>query len=643
MKIEKLILQNIGVYVNKNTFDLQTDKPIILIGGMNGRGKTTFLESVLFALYGRRSLERSQNLEEYLHKISNVTGICAECYIEMHFSVQEQEKTTVYAVKRLWDIGKKKLLLKTQVYKNGQESLPLAENWDMFVEEILPQAIAPFFFFDGEKIADLAMAQNIANMQSSIVSLLGIDIIDQLISDLYAVSTSNQRQMKGNHFQSELETLDKQIEEKAEKLAETKLKWEQIQEAFKKLESERREMENEYAVAGGIYVESRKRFEQQKEQLQMQMEANQSQLLNLAAGDLPLKMVEPLLEEILAESELERNQQVLSIFVQYFPEFYREYSGGKKWNQDMQDFFSSVKNKAVKAKTVYDLDEETRERMREMPQILEEELAQSEDFITKGQELKKQCKEIDNYMAIQVEDEKVAALHQRLAENSYQSRELKAESKNVEAQQMELQDELENLRRLRKQLLGQVVKEQEETDDNLRIVSYAQQQIELLQVYKIRLQALKVDELAEQMTECFQKIIAKEGLIQKIDIDHKTLEFCYYNKNGQQVHYRMLSSGEKQILVIAMLWALGICSKSNFPLIIDTPLARLDSVHRLSLIENYFPKASEQVIILSTDQEITYSDYRALKKYVGKEYTLMYDEETMSSSIQAGYFGGKAV
>lgn len=105
----------------------------------------------------------------------------------------------------------------------------------------------------------------------------------------------------------------------------------------------------------------------------------------------------------------------------------------------------------------------------------------------------------------------------------------------------------------------------------------------------------------------------------------------------------MLSSGEKQILVIAMLWALGICSKSNFPLIIDTPLARLDSVHRLSLIENYFPKASEQVIILSTDQEITYSDYRALKKYVGKEYTLMYDEETMSSSIQAGYFGGKAV
>ncbi len=177
-------------------------------------------------------------------------------------------------------------------------------------------------------------------------------------------------------------------------------------------------------------------------------------------------------------------------------------------------------------------------------------------------------------------------------------------------------------------------------DENLRIVTYAQMQIELMENYRKKLQALKADDLAEQMTECFQKIIAKKGLIQKIRIDHETLEFSYFNKNGQKVDHQMLSSGEKQILVIAMLWALGICSKAEFPLIIDTPLARLDSVHRTSLIENYFPKASDQVIILSTDQEITEKDYRELKKYVGREYTLVYDVETMSSSIRPGYFGG---
>ena len=143
MKIEKVILQNIGVYVNKNEFDLQSDKPIILIGGMNGRGKTTFLDSILFVLYGRRALDPAQNLERHLHKISNISGICTECFIELHFSVQEQAGLAHYSVKRFWDIGRKHPLMKTAVQKNGEEKPVLSQNWDMFVEEILPRAIAP--------------------------------------------------------------------------------------------------------------------------------------------------------------------------------------------------------------------------------------------------------------------------------------------------------------------------------------------------------------------------------------------------------------------------------------------------------------------------------------------------------------------
>ena len=176
-------------------------------------------------------------------------------------------------------------------------------------------------------------------------------------------------------------------------------------------------------------------------------------------------------------------------------------------------------------------------------------------------------------------------------------------------------------------------------DENLRMISYAQSQIEVLRTYKVRLQALKADELANQMTVCFEQLVAKVGLIGRIELDHDSLAFRYYGRNGDQIDSQRLSSGEKQLLVIAMLWALGICSKAQFPLIIDTPLARLDSQHRISLLENYFPKASEQVIILSTDQEITGDDYKRLKQYVGKEYTLIYDEDTMSTSIRPGYFG----
>lgn len=91
-------------------------------------------------------------------------------------------------------------------------------------------------------------------------------------------------------------------------------------------------------------------------------------------------------------------------------------------------------------------------------------------------------------------------------------------------------------------------------------------------------------------------------------------------------------------MVISMLWALAICSKKKLPVIIDTPLARLDSVHRKALIRKYFPNASEQTIILSTDSEIDSTYYNIIKKYVSNEFTLRYDEDSKSSTIEQGYF-----
>ena len=99
-----------------------------------------------------------------------------------------------------------------------------------------------------------------------------------------------------------------------------------------------------------------------------------------------------------------------------------------------------------------------------------------------------------------------------------------------------------------------------------------------------------------------------------------------------------LSAGEKQLMVISLLWALAICSKKKLPVIIDTPLSRLDSAHRVSLIQTYFPQASEQTIILSTDSEIDHTYYNMMKESVGDEFTLSYSEETKSTSIEKGYF-----
>ena len=86
-----------------------------------------------------------------------------------------------------------------------------------------------------------------------------------------------------------------------------------------------------------------------------------------------------------------------------------------------------------------------------------------------------------------------------------------------------------------------------------------------------------------------------------------------------------------------------ICSKKKMPVIFDTPLSRLDSAHREALIKTYFPNASEQTIILSTDSEIDERYYSMMKDSVGDEYTLNYCDKTRTTTIKPGYFGWKGV
>ena len=106
---------------------------------------------------------------------------------------------------------------------------------------------------------------------------------------------------------------------------------------------------------------------------------------------------------------------------------------------------------------------------------------------------------------------------------------------------------------------------------------------------------------------------------------------------GEEVEKKSLSAGEKQLMVISLLWALAICSKKKLPVIIDTPLSRLDSVHREALITTYFPNASDQTIILSTDSEIDEKYYQLMKPSIGDEFTLVYDDTLKKTTIQEGY------
>ena len=182
------------------------------------------------------------------------------------------------------------------------------------------------------------------------------------------------------------------------------------------------------------------------------------------------------------------------------------------------------------------------------------------------------------------------------------------------------------------------LRETELTDDSDRTMKYTNLAVQIIDRYTTVLQERKTGLLAQTVTDCYKQLANKSNLIDRVEINSDTLEISYYDSNDREVEKTSLSAGEKQLVVVSILWALAICSQKKLPVIIDTPLSRLDSLHRESLITTYFPQASEQTIILSTDSEIGKAEYELMKNNVGDEFTLYYDEDEKSTKIKKGYF-----
>ena len=140
------------------------------------------------------------------------------------------------------------------------------------------------------------------------------------------------------------------------------------------------------------------------------------------------------------------------------------------------------------------------------------------------------------------------------------------------------------------------------------------------------------------MTEKFRAIIGKRKLIQRIAFNPENLSMESFDENGNPFNRKQLSAGEQQLLSTAIVWGIVECTGQEFPMIIDTPLARLDSAHREQFVDNYIPNAGKQVIIFSTDAEITNGLEERMERFVAKKYLLHYDEATKSTLVKEGYF-----
>ena len=160
----------------------------------------------------------------------------------------------------------------------------------------------------------------------------------------------------------------------------------------------------------------------------------------------------------------------------------------------------------------------------------------------------------------------------------------------------------------------------------------------LLNQFTIRLRKNKVHLLQEKTFEMYKRLSSRGGLIKDLVIDPKSYEVRIRDRNGHEIKKSGLSAGEKEIFAVSLLWGLAQTSQINLPIIVDTPLSRLDSAHRNNIVNNYFPNAGEQVVILSTDTEVDRDYYDELRPYLSGAGILEFDQRQELTTFQPGYF-----
>ena len=644
MKINRLILHNFGIYANTNILNLVSAKPVILIGGMNGRGKTTFLEAILLALYGRRSFafaESKLSFSNYLTRLVNKSDGSYETYVEMIFEMSCDDEVDSYMVRREWSLHNAIPAFKTMVYKNNAFDPILSDNWDLFIEEMLPSAIAPFFFFDGEKVSELANSDNETHMKNSIKSLLGIDIIDQAIADLHKIVSNKKRTIKIDAYTKEIAEYERVMQNAENEVKEAISAAGQLKIAKDKVAKNLQDTENDFAKMGGNLASERKKLLVQQSVISERLEEANAQLIDVVSGDLPLLMTLPLLNQILCVSESEREQKAIRAALEQLPALYQEYDKKKNHNFDFSKFLNFVKSAAKEASSIYDLTENGLFQLKTLCSTLPiRQKDNAVELLSKRKRLLAEQVQIENYLSISVDELASGNKHSEILRLTAELATITEQHRIAQNLADSKQVAHEELVRQQLKVIEKAVGSMEDATDTKRIITYDGYSINVLKTYKVRLQKEKAQKLAKTMTHCFRSIASKQNLIGEIQIDPVTLDFIYLDSAGIEFNRSSFSAGERQLLVISMLWALGICSKKRLPVIIDTPLARLDSAHRETLITNYFPKASDQTILLSTDSEVYGKYYTMIQPYVDKEYTLVYSDQTKQTVIQNGYFGG---
>ena len=659
MYFTKIELHNYGIYKGTHEMHLSDkigDRNIILVGGLNGRGKTTFHDAILIALYGKQALkyinEKARSYEKLLSDYINKHATDDLTYVAVSICLDDG---TELRVKRSWQMKGKKVEQDTIVEKNGIVDKYLGESWSYYIEEILPFGIARFFFFNNEKITQLADDTSFEQIKSSIKSAIGVSAIEKAIEHTDEVirrKKSALQSFENSEAFVGYQEVEKQISDIDAKLADATKELNDLERKCETLSATLEAKEKEFWSSGGDLSRNRDAIKKEMEKINAEVESIQEEILQLAVdASTPLFMCKDLVtksynaEMSLQQSEAVRYSQ--RMIVDLYDQIMSRLSQSNLDNASLS-LVKTIVNDVLKGHCESDEDQLPAKNMSATSIMLYERLV-ANVFQTITNRITYLVSHVDAQESelLSLDAHLGAANEKSLAMQLFEALKSTEKEKTLADADYRKQIEyIESLKRQREilvnrriQLIKTIAEKENTNDDNARIVKYAAMSIEVLNEFKIRLQKEKVEKLSATTTTCFKNLIEKDSLVSHIKIDPVTLDVTIIDVDGNELLKNQLSAGEQQMFAISIVWALALTSGYKAPVIIDTPMARLDSSHRANFITKYLPAASSQVMVLSTDEEVYGRYLDLIRDNVMDYYTLLYREEEQCTCIISGYFG----
>jgi len=667
MKIQEIHAENYKTYkkldMNLNVTD---DRPIILIGGANGCGKTTLFDAIYHALYGLK-IKGPKEFEELFNAgVKNESGIQNKRIIlEVLFTGKVLQTEIQYKLKRMYVVLENKVAESVTLSMGGNQfsygtATPQSqrkqaeETINKIISANLPAELSNYFLFDAMKTSELVKEEQINKLiMKNINSVMGFNKYSQLKSAAeILLAEKKAERLENENIRKEYSTLIKKrnnLNEELEKLNED------YKSALEFANENKEQYDNakEGRNADDVTKDKIRQLEQSIENT-IKAENQYKQDMDSVARDLETKVIYVKLSSIIrseveliihskeqakfSKANLLTDIQIETItknIVQLIEGRYIE-TGKINISSIVEELkYLQEKDDTYEDKYAYLNNDEV--------QILENLTKSSSfnSFIPLNQQRDNLNSEIND---IQRRKEQLEQYKRTLNGHDYSLIEIyEQNNKRIIELKSKIEQKKEEIKTLNNRIATYDYDMPQIPDPQFDMLCklpdfFKELSARLLRAKKSNIESMMRDQLN-------LNLVVYAGYIGKVELsspNNDDISFKIYHKNGNEIYLSQLNAGAKQTVMQVLLKVLYNLGDYEPPVMIDTVMGVLDKESREVILEKYFPDLANQTILLSTDTEITTEhDFEKIQAFVAKTYTLHRDKENQCTTISEDYFGLK--